>query len=67
MVVEQVGNECQIQLVDAVDYVLGRHEGAALQLVRLAQLDLSAFLQVLSLEAWRRVIRFIVAWVKKYK
>lgn len=46
MVVEQIGHEGQIQLVDAVDDVLGREEAAAVQLGRLLEHDLRPALQV---------------------
>lgn len=49
MVVKQVGDEGQVELVDAVDDVLGRQETAASELIRLLKHHLGAAQQIVLL------------------
>lgn len=49
MVVKQVGDEGQIELVDAIDNVLGRQKTAASELIRLLEHQLGATQQIVLL------------------
>ena len=60
MVVEEVCNKCKIELLVAVDHVLGGDEGPAVNPLSLGQHDLCSFQPVLPGE--RLLVKLLIAW-----